>query len=169
MTIRIERAYAPPHVAPEGSARYLVDRLWPRGITREALRLDGWLRDLAPSDHLRQWFGHDPGRWAEFEERYFAELDANADALTQLIAVANERDVTLVFGAKDEEHNNAAALRDYLERQRGERAALEGAAPVAREARREARIDEALEESFPASDPPSWTPTHAGPPRKGAP
>src|SRR4051812_15166827 len=114
MTIRIERAYGVTH--PTGGARYLVDRVWPRGAKRDALHIDAWLRDVAPSDPLRRWFGHDPKRWAEFEKRYFAELDANAQALAPLVEAAEHGDVTLVFGAKDEAHNNAVALRDYLER-----------------------------------------------------
>ena len=114
MTIRVERAYGvTPH--PHG-ARYLVDRIWPRGVTRDAIRLDGWLREVAPSDRLRRWFGHDPKRWTEFEKRYFAELDANPAAVAPLVDAAKRGDVTLVFGAKDEEHNNAVALRGYLER-----------------------------------------------------
>lgn len=114
MTIRIERAYAEAH-GTRGK-RYLVDSLWPRGVKREALHLDDWLRQVAPSDRLRRWFGHDPGRWAEFEQRYFAELDAKRDALAPLLEAARRGDLTLVFGARDEEHNNAAALRDYLTR-----------------------------------------------------
>ena len=114
MTIRVERAYgATPHAH---GARYLVDRIWPRGVTRDAIRLDGWLREVAPSDRLRRWFGHDPKRWTEFEKRYFAELDANPAAVAPLVDAVKRGDVTLVFGAKDEEHNNAVALRGYLER-----------------------------------------------------
>jgi uncharacterized protein YeaO (DUF488 family) len=112
MTIRIERAYQEPHGAR--GKRYLVDLLWPRGVKRDALHLDGWLREVAPSARLRQWFSHDPARWEEFERRYFTELDGKRDALEPLTQAAREGDLTLVFGAKDEEHNNAAALRDYL-------------------------------------------------------
>ena len=119
VTIRVERAYGPTHQAR--GARYLVDRLWPRGVTRAALQIDGWYRELAPSDRLRHWFGHDPKRWDEFEKRYFAELDAKPDAVAPLLDAARSRDVTLVFGAKDTEHNNAVALRDYLDRARAVR------------------------------------------------
>jgi uncharacterized protein YeaO (DUF488 family) len=116
MTIHIERAYSGRHGT--GGARYLVDLLWPRGVTKGDLHLDGWLRELAPSAALRQWFGHDPERWAEFEARYWKELDAKPDALEPLVAAARAGDLTLVFGAKDEEHNNAVALRDYLTQRR---------------------------------------------------
>ena len=113
MTIRIERAYAPHHGAR--GARFLVDRVWPRGVKKDDLHLRDWLREVAPSDRLRKWFAHDPDRWAEFERRYFAELDGKRDALAPLVLAAKRGDVTLVFGAKDEEHNNAIALRDYLQ------------------------------------------------------
>jgi uncharacterized protein YeaO (DUF488 family) len=121
MSVRIERAYSQHHEARPHGARFLVDRLWPRGVSRAALHLDGWLRDVAPSDPLRRWFGHDPERWAEFERRYFAELDTKAEALAPLLDAARD-ELTLVFGAKDEEHNNAVALRDYLERHTRRRA-----------------------------------------------
>jgi uncharacterized protein YeaO (DUF488 family) len=114
MTIRTERAYADD--PSSRGARFLVDRLWPRGVKKDALRIDAWLKDVAPSDKLRAWFGHDPERWLEFRDRYFAELEANAPALVPLLRAVEEGDVTLVFGAKDEEHNNAVALRDYLMR-----------------------------------------------------
>ncbi|HEY2514836.1 MAG TPA: DUF488 family protein [Polyangiaceae bacterium] len=116
MKIQVERAYASPH--GKSGARFLVDRLWPRGVSREALHLDGWLKEIAPSDELRRWFDHDPKRWEEFEERYFAELDENAEALAPLRQAVKRGGVTLVFGAKDEERNNAVALRDYLTRRR---------------------------------------------------
>jgi uncharacterized protein YeaO (DUF488 family) len=112
MTIQLERAYAPKHGTK--GPRFLVDRVWPRGVSRDALHVDEWLRDVAPSDRLRKWFGHDPARWEEFERRYFAELDAKADALAPLVSAVRRGTVTLLFGAKDEEHNNAVALRDYL-------------------------------------------------------
>jgi uncharacterized protein YeaO (DUF488 family) len=120
MAIRVERAYAPAH--PAHGRRYLVDRVWPRGLKRDTLRLDDWLRAVAPSDELRKWFGHDPERWEEFKKRYFKELDANADALSELVAAAKHGEVTLLFGAKDEEHNNAVALRAYLEQKAHRRA-----------------------------------------------
>jgi uncharacterized protein YeaO (DUF488 family) len=116
MAVQIERAYARAHAHKRGSARFLVDRIWPRGVARDALLIDDWLRDVAPSDRLRRWFGHDPERWPEFEKRYSKELDARPEAVAPLLDAAKRGDVTLIFGAKDEEHNNAAALRNYLER-----------------------------------------------------
>jgi uncharacterized protein YeaO (DUF488 family) len=116
MTIRVERVYGVAR--PTHGRRYLVDRVWPRGLKRDALHLDDWLRDVAPSDELREWFGHDPERWEEFQRRYFEELDSKAEALGVLIDAAKHGEVTLLFGAKDEEHNNAVALRAYLEQRK---------------------------------------------------
>ena len=98
---------------PEGR-RFLVERLWPRGVRREDLELDDWLRQVAPSTELRRWFGHDPERWEEFRRRYAAELDASPDAWQPLLDAARTGPVVLLFSARDEEHNNAVALRDYL-------------------------------------------------------
>lgn len=112
--IIIERAYTSGS-AKDGQ-RFLVDRLWPRGIKKEALQVDGWIKDVAPSDKLRKWFGHDPDRWCEFSERYFAELDHNSKAWRPLLEAARKGDITLLYGAKDEEHNNAVVLRAYLEK-----------------------------------------------------
>ncbi len=111
--IRLKRAYDPP--AGEDGARLLVDRIWPRGVKKEDLQIRAWLKDVAPSDELRKWFGHDPKKWPEFQERYFAELDAKPEALAPLRDAVGEGDVTLVYGAKDTEHNNAVALKAYLE------------------------------------------------------
>jgi len=111
--IRTKRAYGPP--APQDGARFLVDRLWPRGLRKEDARIDGWLRDLAPTDALRRWFGHDPAKWSEFKRRYFAELDRKPEALRPLLEAARKGPVTLVFGARDPDHNNAVALKEYLE------------------------------------------------------
>ncbi|MFN2134035.1 MAG: DUF488 domain-containing protein [Anaerolineae bacterium] len=113
MSIQVKRAYEPP--APGDGYRVLVDRLWPRGVSKEKLELDEWHKEIAPSDTLRKWFGHDPEKWAEFEERYFAELDEQPDQVQELLQHANSGPLTLVYGAKDEEHNNAVALRKYLE------------------------------------------------------
>jgi uncharacterized protein YeaO (DUF488 family) len=112
--IRIKRAYSPP--AADDGARFLIDRLWPRGIKKEDLPLDGWLKEVAPSDALRKWFGHDPARWEEFQSRYFSELDGKAEALRPIREAALRRNVTLVYGARDQEHNDAVALKAYLER-----------------------------------------------------
>lgn len=110
--IQLKRAYEPP-AAGDGQ-RLLVDGLWPRGVSREDLQAEAWLKALAPSTALRKWFGHEPARWKGFRERYFAELDANPEALAQLRDYLAGGPVTLLYGARDEEHNNAVALRDYL-------------------------------------------------------
>ncbi|AJE02055.1 DUF488 domain-containing protein [Geobacter pickeringii] len=110
---RIKRIYDPP--APEDGARILVDRLWPRGIARDEARLDEWLKEIAPSDELRKWFGHDPARWEEFRERYRRELEAKAELLDHLRALAGKGTVTLLFAAKDEAHNNAVVIEELLQ------------------------------------------------------
>jgi uncharacterized protein YeaO (DUF488 family) len=96
---------------------YLVERLWPRGIRKESLRLDGWLREVAPSTELRRWFSHDPDKWSEFRRRYFAELDRNRQAWQPLADAARRGPVTLLYSSRDTEHNNAVALKDYLDKQ----------------------------------------------------
>lgn len=113
--LRIKRAYDPP--AAGDGIRVLVDRLWPRGLSKEKARIDEWVKDIAPSDALRRWFGHDPDKWAEFERRYAEELsrpEAKA-GIGSLRDLAAGKPVTLVFSAADEEHNNAVALREFLE------------------------------------------------------
>ena len=114
--IRLQRAYDDPDV--NDGHRVLVDRVWPRGRTKEALGLDAWLPDLGPSTGLRKWFGHDPVRWPEFQSRYHAELAApdKAAALDALAAKARDGRVTLVYGARDREHNQAVVIADELER-----------------------------------------------------
>jgi uncharacterized protein YeaO (DUF488 family) len=112
--IQIKRAYDAP--ARGDGQRVLVDRIWPRGVARERLALDAWLKDAAPSDGLRQWFNHDPGRWREFVARYKEELKrppAN-EALAELARCVQRGPVTLVYAARDEVHNNAVALRDLI-------------------------------------------------------
>jgi uncharacterized protein YeaO (DUF488 family) len=116
--IRVKRVYEP--AAPDDGARFLVERLWPRGVKKEALPLDGWLRDVAPSTALRQWFGHDPSRWEEFQRRYAAELDTRPEAWRPLLEAARRGPVTLLYSARDQEHNNAVALQRYLARQGGD-------------------------------------------------
>ncbi|MFK4047629.1 DUF488 domain-containing protein [Roseomonas mucosa] len=112
--VRVKRAYDPPAV--DDGFRVLVDRLWPRGLTRDAAKIDLWLKDAAPSASLRRWFGHDPTKWREFQDRYRAELVGNA-ALNKLLAlVEGGRRVTLLFGAKDTLHNNALVLKAICER-----------------------------------------------------
>ncbi len=110
--IRIKRAY--DAVEASDGERFLVDRLWPRGVKKEALHLAGWQRDVAPSTELRQWFGHDPARWTEFQRRYRTELDAHAATLDRLRDLARKRVVTLVYSAHDAQHNDAVVLHDVL-------------------------------------------------------
>jgi uncharacterized protein YeaO (DUF488 family) len=112
MDIQIRRAYDPPGRAD--GYRVLVDRVWPRGVTKQALELDEWRKEIAPSTRLRQWFGHDPERWQGFQERYFAELAKQRDAVRDLVQRARAGRLTLVYGARDPEHNQAVALRAYL-------------------------------------------------------
>ena len=114
MTVKLKRAYEA--AADADGFRVLVDRLWPRGVNKDDAAIDLWLKEIAPSDALRKWFGHETGKWPEFRTRYFKELDGLGDALAPLADACMQHDtVTLVFGAKDTEHNNAVALRDYLE------------------------------------------------------
>lgn len=106
--IQLARVYDAP---PEGGRVVLVERLWPRGVRRADLHVDAWLKDVAPSTELRKWFAHDPDKWGEFRDRYFAELDAHPDAWQPLLL---DVPVTLLFSSRDRVHNNAVALRDYL-------------------------------------------------------
>ena len=113
--ITVKRAY---ETATSGDGkRFLVERLWPRGIRKTSLRLDGWLKDVAPSTELRQWFSHGPAKWTEFGHRYSRELDANPRAWQSIVDVAaGGTTVTLIYSSHDGEHNNAVALREYLEK-----------------------------------------------------
>jgi uncharacterized protein YeaO (DUF488 family) len=113
MTIQLKRAYVPPE--PQDGFRILVDRLWPRGVSRNSAQIDVWLKDVAPSTSLRKWFAHDPSKWGEFRERYFLELQRNPEAIAQLDEHVRRGTVTLVYGAKDSECNHAVALKAYLE------------------------------------------------------
>jgi uncharacterized protein YeaO (DUF488 family) len=101
--------------SPSDGYRVLVDRLWPRGLSKEEARIDAWLKEIAPSTRLRQWFGHDPSKWSEFKKRYFRELDGRTELVASLAERAKTQTVTLVFAAKDERHNNAQALKEYLD------------------------------------------------------
>ena len=119
--IRIKRAYEPSE--PADGKRFLVERLWPRGMKKEALAMDGWLKEVAPSPELRKWFGHRPERYEEFRRRYRGELDSKADAWRPILSEARHGPVTLLYSAHDTEHNGALVLRDYLaERREKERA-----------------------------------------------
>ena len=111
--LRIRRVYDPPE--PDDGARILVDRLWPRGVKKEEAELTLWLKEIAPSSQLRQWFGHDPEKWDEFKRRYHAELTANHAALDKIRNFLNSGRVTLVYGARDTEHNDAVVLAQYLQ------------------------------------------------------
>ena len=108
----VKRVYE-PREASDGM-RVLVDRIWSRGLTKEHASVDVWLKDIAPSTGLRTWFGHDPNRWREFQKRYFEELRANHAVVDHLTDLVSAGKVTLLFGARDIEHNNAVALADYL-------------------------------------------------------
>jgi uncharacterized protein YeaO (DUF488 family) len=112
MNVRIKRAYEAP--AREDGERILVDRLWPRGLTKEKAKVDLWLKDVAPSTELRKWFAHDPAKWAEFRSRYHEELKSNKEQLSLLRQEAAKGTVTLVYGAKDQEHNEAVILQRLL-------------------------------------------------------
>lgn len=117
--VHLKRAYE--EAKPGDGQRILVDRVWPRGVRKEELKLDLWAKEAAPSTALRKWFGHDPARWTEFQTRYFRELDANPDAWNPIFEAVHKGAVTLVFGARDTEHNNAVALAEYLRKPRAPR------------------------------------------------
>lgn len=114
MKIRLKRVYDPP--AKSDGLRLLVERLWPRGMTKEAAVIDQWMKEIAPSPALRQWYAHEPEKWPEFQRRYAAELSANKDAVAALRALCASGPVTFVYAAKDEERNSAALLKSFLER-----------------------------------------------------
>ncbi|HEY3854041.1 MAG TPA: DUF488 domain-containing protein [Verrucomicrobiae bacterium] len=113
--IQVKRVYEP--VAKTDGKRFLVDRLWPRGVKKEALHLEAWLKESAPSDNLRRWFKHEPAKWKEFQKRYRGELTKHPQHFQLLIEAATNGSLTLLFGAHDTEHNNAVVLRDFLNEQ----------------------------------------------------
>jgi uncharacterized protein YeaO (DUF488 family) len=130
MSLAIKRVYEPPS-ASDGM-RVLVDRLWPRGLSKAKAKIDRWEKDLAPSDELRRWFGHETARWAEFRKRYRDELKSQADALRELRAAARRGRVTLLYAAHDEEHNNAVVLAELLKKRSNKRPGARGAKTAAR-------------------------------------
>jgi uncharacterized protein YeaO (DUF488 family) len=111
--ISVKRVYDPPSRS-EG-VRFLVERLWPRGIRKDDLKLDGWLKDAAPSTELRKWFAHDPARWKEFQDRYRKEIEGKKDSWGPIVEAARKGNLTLLYSARDTEHNNAVALKAFLE------------------------------------------------------
>ena len=112
--LKLKRAYEPP--SREDGQRFLVERLWPRGVKKSALGLDAWLKDIAPSSELRKWFSHDPKKWLEFQKRYRSELKQHPEIYDRIVHAARKGTVTLVYGARDPEQNSAAVLRDYLQK-----------------------------------------------------
>jgi uncharacterized protein YeaO (DUF488 family) len=113
MRIHCKNGYRTPK--PSDGHRVLVDRIWLRSVKKTQARLDRWMKDIAPSTELRKWFGHDPDKWEEFKRRYFKELDGRSHQVDELLALAKDGTVTLVFGSRNHEHNNAVALKQYLE------------------------------------------------------
>jgi uncharacterized protein YeaO (DUF488 family) len=111
--IQVKRAYE--KAGKTDGKRFLVDRLWPRGVKKEALAIAAWLKDVAPSTELREWYGHEPAKWDEFRKRYFAELKAEPDAWEPLVDAARKGTITLVYSSKELEINNAVALKEFLE------------------------------------------------------
>jgi uncharacterized protein YeaO (DUF488 family) len=118
--IKLKRAY--DRVSPTDGKRLLVERLWPRGLSKDKLKLDYWIREVAPTTELRKWFGHDPAKWRQFRTRYFRELDSQPESWRSIVSLARRGTVTLVYSSHDEEHNNAVALREYLQVKTGRRA-----------------------------------------------
>jgi uncharacterized protein YeaO (DUF488 family) len=115
MRLKIKRAYT--EADPGDGTRILIDRLWPRGVTKEKARIDIWMRDIAPSSELRKWFGHDPEKWTEFQKRYLDELNNNQEMVDYILDMAKDGPVTLVYSAKDEQHNDAVVLLGLLDRE----------------------------------------------------
>ena len=110
--IKIKRIYDTP--AEDDGFRILVDRLWPRGLTKEKAKVDLWLKEIAPSDQLRKWYAHDPKKWAEFRKKYFKELDVRKELVHQILQKTREGDVTLLYSSKEQNINNATALKEYI-------------------------------------------------------
>ena len=117
MLIYVNRAYEEP--SGNDGYRVLVDRMWPRGVTRQRLQLDAWMKELAPTGTLRTWFAHDPGKWRQFKRRYFGELDSRHEEVDRLLEMLATGRVTLVYSARNDKYNNAIALKEYLENRTG--------------------------------------------------
>ena len=114
--IKLKRVYDP--VSTADGTRFLVERLWPRGVSKDQAQLTAWFKEVGPSTELRRWFDHDPLKWSEFRVRYFRELDSQPECWQPLLAAARRGTVTLVYSSHDEEHNNAVALKEYLQAKR---------------------------------------------------
>lgn len=114
MAIKVKRIY--DKVSSEDGVRILVDRLWPRGVSKKVASVDIWVKDIAPSNELRKWFNHDPEKWEEFKSRYFSELDHKSELVKEILSHAKKGALTFVFSAKEEKYNNAEAFKEYLER-----------------------------------------------------
>jgi uncharacterized protein YeaO (DUF488 family) len=110
--IKIKRIYDAP--SDDDGSRILVDRLWPRGLSKERAKVDLWLKEIAPSNELRKWYAHDPEKWAEFRKKYFKDLDMKKELINQIVRKMKEGDVTLLYSSKEEKINNAAALKEYI-------------------------------------------------------
>jgi uncharacterized protein YeaO (DUF488 family) len=141
--IRLRRVYEPP-TADDGR-RLLVERLWPRGLTKAAAHIDAWLKDVAPSSELRRWYGHDPEKWTEFQRRYREEIDTHPDVLAPILNALRSGPITFVYASREERHNSATVLKEVVD-ERLESGLLD----------LDALVDESSEESFPASDAPAW-------------
>ena len=113
MSIRVKRVYEPP--STRDGRRILVDRLWPRGLSKADAKIDDWPKDIAPSTELRKWFGHDPERWSEFKRRYFAELESKSDTVRALLDYVRAGTVTFLYSSKERRLNNVVALKEYLD------------------------------------------------------
>ena len=128
--VKLKRVYEP--VSRTDGTRFLVERLWPRGLSKERLHVTAWLKEVGPSTELRQWFNHDPLKWSQFRTRYFRELDARPESWRPILTAARRGMVTLVYSSHDEEHNNAVALKEYLQAKRRRPSPSRGSAAATR-------------------------------------
>jgi len=115
LIIKVQRIYSDQTENNNDSFRMLIDRLWPRGLCKDKVKIDLWLKDIAPSNSLRKWFSHDENKWIEFKTKYFEELEKNDESVNIILGKASEGSITLLYGAKNEKFNNAIALKEYLE------------------------------------------------------